>query len=131
MNEILDLLPIPAERDLPPGQLHVRREAFVGVIRAEATRTRSARRALRTARTQITRGWFSLLGILALVVVLAVGASGQRRTVQRSAQMIVAAVGVAQVVAVITPAARKSSLFGQTTQALRLPRLHLSEVEAS
>ncbi len=65
MNEILELLPIPAERDLPPGQLELRRDALVAASH-ERSPEPLARRALRAARGHIAGAWLSLLAMLAL-----------------------------------------------------------------
>jgi hypothetical protein len=56
MNEILDLLPIPAERDLPPGQLEARRDALVAAIATNAGREPLAR-CMRHAVTSPERGF--------------------------------------------------------------------------
>ena len=100
MNEILDLLPIPRERDLPPGQLEARRAALVAAVRVEPF----ARRAMRAARSGIARAWLSLLGIFALgVALLTLGFSTQQRPVQRDAVTILAVAATAQLVIAVTP----------------------------
>lgn len=100
MNEILDLLPIPAERDFPPGQLEARRDALVAATRAETARGPAARRVLRAARGHVTRTWLSLLGILALGLALLFGGlSGQPRPTAQSGAVALLAVTVAAQVA--------------------------------
>lgn len=100
MNDILDLLPIPAERDFPPGQLEVRRDALVAATRAEAAREPIARRVLRSARGSVTKTWLSLLGILALAVaVLFSGLAGQPRPAQTGAVAVLAVTVAAQAAA--------------------------------
>jgi hypothetical protein len=106
MNEILDLLPIPEERDFPAGQLKARREALVTAIRVEAARVPFARRALRAARGGIARSWLSLLGILALgSALLTLGFSAQPRPVQRSAVAALAVAGTVQLALAVAPRA--------------------------
>lgn len=104
MNEILDLLPIPADRDLPPGRLEARRDALVAATRAEAARDPVARRVLRAAREQVARTWWlSLLGILALgIAVVCTGFRGQQPA-QRGAEALLVVAGVAQVAAAVAP----------------------------
>lgn len=103
MNDILDLLPIPAERDFPPGQLAARRDALVAATRAEAARGPVARRVLHSVRGNITKTWLSLLGILALGLALVCsGLSGHQQTA-RSGAVAVLAVTVAAQVAVAAP----------------------------
>ena len=98
MNEILDLLPIPAERDLPPGQLAARRDALVTAIRTDAAAEPLARRAMRAARGHLTRTWLSLLGILALgLAVVCSGVSGQHRPAQSGAVALLAVTVATQV----------------------------------
>lgn len=97
MNEILDLLPIPAERDLPSGQLEARRDALVAAIG-----TKPARKPLAH---HIRKAWLSLLGILALGLALACsGVSGQHRSAQSDAVAVLAATGAAQIAVVVAPA---------------------------
>lgn len=101
MNDILDLLPIPAERDFPPGQLGARRDALVAATRAEVSREPAARRVLRAVRGNVTKTWLSLLGILALGLALVCsGVSGQQRpSAQRGAVALLAVTVAAQVAA--------------------------------
>src|ERR1700749_3261403 len=100
MNEILDLLPIPAERDFPPGQLQARRDALVAATRVDAAREPVARRVLRAARGNLTKTWLSLLGILALgLVLLFSGLSGQSRPSTQSGAVALLAVTVAAQIA--------------------------------
>jgi hypothetical protein len=101
MNDILDLLPIPAERDLPLGQLGVRRDALVAAIRTDAAHEPAARRALRAARG----AWLSLLGILALgLALVCTGVSGQHRPAQSDAVAVLAVTAAAQVAVAVAPA---------------------------
>src|SRR5215472_11020985 len=104
MNEILDLLPIPAERDFPAGRLEARRSALVTAIRVDEP---LARRAMRAARGGLARTWLSLLGILALsVAMLTLGfSSQQQRPTQREAVTILAVAATAQLAIAIAPRA--------------------------
>jgi hypothetical protein len=106
MNEILDLLPIPAERDLPPGQLEMRRDALVAAIATtNAGRVPLARRALRAARGHIAGAWLSLLAMLALGLALVFsGVSGQQRTAQSDAVAVLAITSAAQIAIAAAPA---------------------------
>jgi hypothetical protein len=100
MNDILDLLPIPADRDFPPGQLAARRDALVAATRAEVSREPAARRVLHAVRGNITKTWLSLLGILALgVALVASGLSGPPRPAQSGAVALLAVTVAAQVAA--------------------------------
>lgn len=95
MNEILDLLPIPAERDFPPGQFEARRAALVAAVREPL-----GRRALRAARGHATKTWLSLLGILALgLAVLFSGLSGQVRPAESGAVALLTVTVAAQAAA--------------------------------
>jgi hypothetical protein len=103
MNEILDLLPIPEERDFPAGQLEARRAALVAAIRVDEP---LARRAMRAARGGLARTWLSLLGILALSgAMLMLGFSSQQRPTQREAVTILAVAATAQLAIAVTPCA--------------------------
>ena len=107
MNEILDLLPIPAERDLPSGQLEARRDALVTAIGTRQAREPFTRRAMRVARGS----WLSLLGILALgAAVVCTGVSGQHRTAQSDAVAVLAVTGVAQIAVAAAPAIAQTPL---------------------
>jgi len=98
MNEILDLLPIPAERDFPPGHLEARRDALVAATWAEGARESVARRVLRAARGNVTKTWLSLLGLLALgVALVCTGLSAQTRPAQSGAVALLAVTVAAQV----------------------------------
>ena len=100
MSEILDLLPIPAERDFPPGHYEARRAALVAAVGREPF----ARRALRAAGSGIARAWLSLLGILALgVALLTLGFSTQQRPVQRDAVTFLAVAATAQIAVALVP----------------------------
>lgn len=108
MNEILELLPIPPERDLPARQLEARRDALVAATRMGAVRRPVGRRVLRAARGCISKTRLSLLGILALALALVVaGFSGQQRTVERSAAVVLAAAGTAQMMTGIVAPLRR------------------------
>src|SRR5215472_14071431 len=103
MNEILDLLPIPAERDFPAGRLEARRSALVTAIRVDEP---LARRAMRAARGGLARTWLSLLGILALsLAMLTLGFSSQQRPAQREAVTILAVAATAQLAIALAPRA--------------------------
>jgi hypothetical protein len=100
MSEILDLLPIPGDRDFPAAHLDVRRDALVAVVRAEAASEPFARRALRAVR----RGWLVLVGVLALSsALLTLGSSAQQRPVPRDAVAVLAVVGTAQIAIAVAP----------------------------
>ena len=102
MNEILDLLPIPEERDFPPGHSEARRAALVAAVRVEPF----ARRALRAARSGVAKVWLSLLGIFALgVALLTLGLSTQQRPVQREAAAVLAVAATAQIAVALVPRA--------------------------
>src|SRR5579862_960255 len=106
MSEILDLLPIPDERDLPAGRVEARRAALVAAVRADVASEPFALRALRAARGGIGRVWLSLLGVLALgVALLTLGVSTQLRPVQRDAVAFLAVAGTAQIVIAVAPRA--------------------------
>jgi hypothetical protein len=105
MNEILDLLPIPAERDLPAGQVEARRDALVAAIATNAGREPLARRAVRVARDHITGAWLSLLAMLALGLALVCsGVSGQHRTARSDAVAVLAITSAAQIAVAAAPA---------------------------
>jgi hypothetical protein len=102
MNEILDLIPIPAERDFPAGRMDARRDALVASVVAELPRRRSVLGAVRAARGHITRSWLALLGVLALgLAMLTVNLSGYQSRVSTTSEAVFAAVGTAQIIAVI------------------------------
>jgi hypothetical protein len=104
MSEILDLLPLPAERDFPAGQLEARREALVAAVRLDGTSEPFARRALRAARGGFTKSWLSLLGIFVLgLALLTLGSSVQRQPVQRDAVAFLAVAGTAQIAIAVAP----------------------------
>ena len=106
MNEILDLLPIPAARDFPPGQLEARRAALVAATRVETPRERAGLRVLRAVRGRIAKTSLWLLGIVALTLALSVtGFSVQQRSVERGAVTFLAAAGTVQFVAALAPGA--------------------------
>lgn len=99
MSEILDLLPIPEERDFPAGHLDARRDALVAAIREPF-----ALRAMRAGHRRIAKVWLSLLGIAALgIALLTLGVSAQQRPVQKEAVAFLAAAGTAQVAIAFAP----------------------------
>jgi hypothetical protein len=105
MNEILDLLPIPAERDLPPGRLEMRRDALVAAIATDAARGPLARRVLRAAREHVAGAWLSVLAMLALGLALVCnGVSGQHRTARSDAVAVLTVTTAAQIAVVAAPA---------------------------
>jgi hypothetical protein len=105
MNEILDLLPIPAERDLPPGRLEMRRDALVAAIATDTAREPLARRAMRAVRGHIIGAWLSLLAMLALGLALVCsGVSGQHRTARSDAVAVLAITSAAQIAVAAAPA---------------------------
>ncbi len=102
MSEILDLLPIPEERDFPAGHYEARRAALVAAVRVEPF----PRRAMRAARGSIARAWLSLLGIFALgAALLTLGFSTQQRPVQRDAVGFLAVAATAQIAVALLPRA--------------------------
>ena len=131
MNDILGLLPIPAERDFPVGRREARRDALISQIRAEAVSEPVARRVIRAARGHIAKSWLSLLGILALLAALAsFGFSAQQRVPEKGAVAVIAVAGTAQVIASLAPRAGWAPGVGPG-ETRRLSRLHLVEVGAT
>jgi hypothetical protein len=105
MNEILDLLLIPGERDFPAGQMAARRDAIVAAVAAEQQQRHSLRAAVRAARRHITRTWLALL---------AASLSGYQSRVSTTSEVLLAAAGSAQIVAVIaSPSALRSVELGR------------------
>lgn len=130
MNEFLDLLPIPEERDFPEGQFEARRAALVAAVRVDLADEPFARRALRAARGGITKSWLSLLGILALgIALISLGVSAQQRPVQRDAAAVLAVAGTAQIMIAAAPRVGLADSFSPDA-ARRLTRPRLSEVRA-
>jgi hypothetical protein len=69
MNELLELLPVPAERDMPSGSLERRKAALLQLVEAELRM--GDRKATRLGRLRGLRAWLTSLGIiLALVAVV-------------------------------------------------------------
>lgn len=102
MNEILNLLPIPRERDFPAGQLAFRRDTLVAAVAAEQTERHSLRAAVRAARGHITRTWLALIALLALGLALLVASvSGYQSQMKTTSGVLLTAAGTAQVIAVI------------------------------
>ena len=107
MNEILELLPIPAERDFPSGQLEARRYALVAAIGTNTARQPLAHRALRFARG----AWLSLLAIVALgLALVCTGASGQQRSAETGAVAVLAVTATAQIAVAVAPAVGSTPL---------------------
>jgi hypothetical protein len=129
MNEFLDLLSIPAERDFPVGQMEARRDALVAAIRAVVAGEPIARRVMRAARGRINKSWLALLGILALgIALVAIGFAGQQqRPSQRGAEALLALAGTAQVVVFVAPRAGWTNSFApnRTRGLTRLPPLEV------
>jgi hypothetical protein len=69
-SELLELLPVPPERDLPPGRVEVRTAALVAAIEAEPAAARSR-----------LRSWLTSLGVFlaSLAVVCSVLLAGSAR----------------------------------------------------
>jgi hypothetical protein len=106
MSDILELLPLPEERNFPAGRFEARRDALVAAVRAAGGDEPLVRRAMRAARGGISRTWLSLVGILAVGLALSTfGPPVQQRPVQRDAVMILAAAGTAQLAIAVAPRA--------------------------
>jgi hypothetical protein len=128
MNDILELLPIPSERDFPAGRQEARRDALVSHLRAEQVSEPATHRVIRAARGHITKSWLSLLGIVALLVALAsIGLSAQQRLPEKGAVAVVAVAGTAQLVASVVPRGGWAAAFAPA-DGRRLNRLHLMGV---
>jgi hypothetical protein len=69
MNEFRDLLPVPAERDLPFGRLEHRKAALVQ--RVEADLQAGERKVLGLQRLRGLRTWLTSLGILLALIAVA------------------------------------------------------------
>lgn len=127
MNDILDLLPIPEERDFPAEQFEARRAALVAAIRVDAASEPLPRRVIRLA----SKTWLTLLGILALsLATLVHGLSAQQHSAQRDAVAVLAAAGTAQIVVAVAPRLGLAGSFS-TIAGRRLASPQLSEVRAS
>jgi hypothetical protein len=115
MNEILDLLLIPGERDFPAGQMAARRDAIVAAVAAEQQQRHSLRAAVRAARRHITRTWLALIAVVALgLALLAASLSGYQSRVSTTSEVLLAAAGSAQIVAVIaSPSVLRSVELGR------------------
>jgi hypothetical protein len=101
MNEILNLLPIPSERDFPTGQMALRRDALVAAVATEQQR-HSLRSAVRAARGHITRTWLALIALFALgLALLTASLAGYQSQVKTTSGVLLTAAGTAQVIAVI------------------------------
>src|SRR3954452_21541052 len=102
MNEILDLLPIPSERDFPTGQMALRRDALVAAVATEQQQRHSLRSAVRAARGHITRTWLALIALFALgLALLTASLAGYQSQVKTTSGVLLTAAGTAQVIAVI------------------------------
>jgi hypothetical protein len=133
MNEILDLLPIPGERDFPAGQMAARRDAIVAAVTAEQQQPHSLRGAVRAARGHITRTWLALIAVLALgLALLAASLSGYQSQANTTSEVLLAAAGTAQIVAVIaSPSALRSVELGGRRDRIPVFRHSLSAVTAT
>ena len=111
MSDILELLPIPSERDFPEGRLVARRDALMVAIAAESRERRSLRGAVRAARGHLTRSWLALLGVLAIgLVLLAASLSGYQSRAGTTSEALLTAAGTAQLIVVIAaPSTRARS----------------------
>jgi hypothetical protein len=133
MNEIVDLLPIPAERDFPAGQMAARRDALVAAVAAEQPQGRSLRRAVRAARGHITRTWLALVAALAVALaLLTANLSGDQSRVTTTSEVLLAAAGTAQLVAVVaSPSALRSAEAGRHQILIAFQRRRPSGVVAT
>jgi hypothetical protein len=133
MNEILNLLPIPSERDFPAGQMAFRRDALVTAVAAEQPERHSLRAAARAARGHITRTWLALIALLALgLAVLAASLSGYQSQVKTTSGVLLTAAGTAQIIAVLaSPSGLGSVELGGRRIALACSRHSVSAVMAA
>lgn len=133
MNEIVDFLPIPAERDFPAGQMAARRDALVAAVAAEQPQRRSLRGAVRAARGHITRAWLALVAALAVaLVLLTTTLSGDQSRMTTTSEVLLAAAGTAQLVAVVaSPSAFRSVETGRDQVLIAFQRRPLSGVVAT
>jgi hypothetical protein len=113
MSDIHELLPIPDERDFPPGRMVVRRDAVVAFVIAEQANPHSLRRAVRAARGHIARTWLALVALFALGIALLIASlSGYQKEAKITSEALLTA-GTAQIIAVIAaPAVRGSFELG-------------------
>jgi hypothetical protein len=65
MNELLELMPVPGERELPPGRLEERRAGLLAAIEAEPV---AGRRRVRLG--MFVRGWLASIGLLLACLVV-------------------------------------------------------------
>jgi hypothetical protein len=133
MNDILDLLSIPAERDFPAGQMAARRDALVAAVAAEQPQRRSLRGAVHAARGHITRTWLALVAVLAVALVLVTASvSGDQGRLTTTSEVLLAAAGTAQLVAVVaSPSALRLVELGGHQILIASPRYRLSGVVAT
>jgi hypothetical protein len=133
MNEIVDLLPIPAERDFPAGQMAARRDALVATVAAEQPQRRSLRGAVRAVRGHVARTWLALVGALAVALVfLTANLSGDQSRMTTSSEVLLAAAGTAQLVAIVaSPSALRSVETGGHEILIAFQRRRLSDVVAA
>jgi hypothetical protein len=133
MNDILDLLPIPAERDFPAGQMAARRDALVAAVAAEQPQRRSLRGAVRAVRGHITRTWLALVTVLAVALaLLTANLSGDQSRMTTSSEVLLAAAGTAQLVAVVaSPSVLRSVETGRHQILIASPRRRPSGVVAT
>jgi hypothetical protein len=113
MTQMLDLLPIPAERDLPAGAMELRRDALVAAIAADRAEARHLLHvALRAARSRAARVWLALLGVLVIAVALTLASFGGFQDRTATASEIVAVAGTAQAVTLLAAPTVRGGLFG-------------------
>jgi hypothetical protein len=103
MNEFLELLPVPAERDMPAGCFEQRKAALLRLV--EADLEMGDQNASRLGRLRGLRAWLTLLGvILALVAVVSSTLLTTHVRAQRTQVVVEAAVvlGSGPVIAALT-----------------------------
>jgi hypothetical protein len=133
MNEILDLLAVPAERGFPAGQMAARRDALVAAVAAGQPQRRSLRGAVRAVCGRITRTWLALVaGLAVALVLLTASPSGDQGRLTTTSQVLLAAAGTAQLVAVVaSPSALRPVETGGHQILISFPRRRLSGVVAA
>ncbi len=107
MNEFLELLPVPAEREMPAGSLERRKAALVQLIGAEVSLP--GRAAGRLARLRSLRVWLTTLGLVIAVLVSvcsALAATHVRKRGTRATVETVLAVAGGPAVAALAAAPR-------------------------
>jgi hypothetical protein len=112
MNDILEMLPIPGERDFPEARLVARRDALLVAIAAESPGRRSLRGVVRAARGHLSRSWLALIGVLAIgLALLATNLSGYQSRVNTTEALLTAA-GTAQLIVVIAAPSTRVRVAG-------------------